>query len=151
MARIKVLETDYKVASYLALRTAREYCKGAEILNDAGLTFPVMVNLAFSCELYMKALLMWQAQNQQVIDQHELVELFQRLPQSMQESLRGEHGTERWECCLKDSSDAFRQWRYFYEKDRVMHGHIGWLFSFAEKLDQICAENILIEEVLRDE
>lgn len=151
MARVTVLETDYKIAAYLAFRTAREFRKGTELLDDASLSFPVMMNITFACELYMKAISIWQAKSQEVAKTHLLCELFQTLPTNMQTELIAKCDPEHWDEYMDDSSDAFRQWRYFYEKDHVMFGHIGWLYTLADELEQICTSNISIKEVLCDE
>ena len=150
MAKPKEVEFEYWVSAYLAFNHARDFRKGAELLDDNKLTKPVMVNIAFSCELYMKALLMWHSKCREIIGEHKLDALFGMLEMPLQDRIRCETKIEYWESFLKDSADAFCAWRYYYEKDNVMFGHIGGLFSFAEVLDNICSEEITIGEFLKD-
>ena len=150
MAKSKTLEFDYRLSSYLAFRHAQDFRKGAGLLDDNRLTKPVMVNIAFSCELYMKALLMWKNKSQEIIAEHKLDRLFAMLDLHIQEQIKAETGIRGWDRFLSDSSDAFCAWRYYYEKDNVMFGHIGGLVAFAEVLDNICSEEISIGEFLKD-
>lgn len=150
MAKSKKFDFEYWVASYLAFKHARDFRNGADLLEDNKLTKPVMVNIAFSCELYMKALLMWKNKSQEIIDEHKLDRLFAMLDLHIQEQIKAETGIRGWDRFLSDSSDAFCAWRYYYEKNNVMFGHVGDLFSFAEVLDRICSETISIKEFLND-
>lgn len=150
MEKSKKLEFDYQLSSYLAFRHAQDFKKSAELLDDNRITKPVMVNIAFSCELYMKALLMWTNKTQDVIDKHKLDELFYQLSHSWREKIKKSLDVQNWECFWKDSADAFCAWRYYYEKDNVMFGHVGILFAFAEILDKICEETISLKEVMSE-
>lgn len=150
MAKSKTLEFEYWISSYLAFKHARDFRKSAELLDDNKLTKPVMVNIAFSCELYMKALLMWSNKNREIVDEHKLDALFYMLDVPTQERIKQEANIPHWKTFLKDSADAFCAWRYYYEKDNVMFGHIGSLFLFSKALDSICSEEISIGEFLND-
>ena len=150
MAKSKTLEFDYWISSYLAFRHAQDFRRSAELIEKNNITKPVMVNIAFSCELYMKALIMWNHKNREIIGKHKLDALFGMLEISIQERIRKETDIQNWDTFLKDSADAFCAWRYYYEKDNVMFGHIGDLFAFAEVLGSICSEEISIGEFLKD-
>ena len=150
MSKKRELEFDYKISSYLAFKHAQDFRKSAALLNDNKITKPIMVNIAFSCELYMKALLMWSNKKQEVISAHKLDELFEMFDPELQKKIKNDSGIKCWDRFLKESSDAFCSWRYYYEKDNVMFGHIGYLFSFAEALDEICLKTILVEEILKN-
>ena len=150
MVKQKEVEFEYWVSAYLAFKHARDFRKSAELLDDDKLTKPVMVNITFACELYMKALLMWNSQCPKIIDEHKLDALFGMLKNSVQERIKQETDIQNWDQFLKDSANAFCAWRYYYEKDNVMFGHVGGLFAFAEVLDNICSEEISIGEFLKD-
>ena len=150
MVKQKEVEFEYWISAYLAFKHARDFRKSAELLADNKLTKPVMVNIAFACELYMKALLMWYSKCRKIIGEHKLDALFGMLEMPLQDRIRRETNIEYWESFLNDSADAFCAWRYYYEKDNVMFGHIGGLFTFAEVLDSICSEEISIGEFLKD-
>ena len=150
MAKQTDVEYEYWLYSYLAFKQAQDFRKSAELLDDNKLTKPVMVNIAFSCELYMKALLMWCSKCRKIIGEHKLNALFGMLEMPLQDKIKRESKIECWDDFLKDSADAFRDWRYYYEKDNVMFGYIGDLFVFAEVLDNICSEKISIGEFLKN-
>ena len=150
MAKPKTVEFDYWVSSYLAFRHAQDFRKSAELIEENNLTKPVMVNIAFSCELYMKALLMWNRKDREIIEEHKLDALFGMLEISVQERIKQETGVQNWDAFLKRSADAFCAWRYYYEKDNVMFGYVGNLFAFSEVLDSICSEEISIGEFMNN-
>lgn len=150
MGKPKTVEFDYWVSSYLAFRHAQDFRKSAELIEENDLTKPVMVNIAFACELYMKALLMWNRKDREIIEEHKLDALFGMLEISIQERIKQETGVQNWDVFLKHSADAFCAWRYYYEKDNVMFGYVGNLFAFSEVLDSICSEEISIGEFMND-
>lgn len=139
------MDLEYGITSYLAMRQAMDFHRSAEIIDENGLTRPTMVNITFACELYMKAIILWSKKNNDVIREHELEPLFAMLPESIAAELRKEFDDDIWKCNMRDSSDAFRQWRYYYEQDKVRFGHVGWLFELAEKLKEICQREIILE------
>ena len=131
---------DYKVEAYLAYKHAQDFMKSAELLHDNMSTRVVMVNISFACELYMKALLIWNSKSNTIIREHLLAELFEKLNENIKTRVKTECEIKNWDEFITHSSDAFRDWRYYYEKDNIMFGHIGGLFAFAESLDKICEE-----------
>ena len=145
MGKVKTMELEYRICSYLAFKHARDFFKSAKILDEKNIFKPVMVNIAFACELYMKALLIWKNQSQDIIGEHKLQELFYMLGESVQRQIKEESGIERWDEFLLHSSNAFCAWRYYYEKDNVMFGHLGGLLTFAGVLDEICENTISIK------
>lgn len=149
MAKIDTMDFDYKVSAYLALKQANDFKRIAELACDNKLSFPCMVNIAFACELYMKAYLMWTRKSDLVIKKHLLAELFEMIDLETQNRIRTESGIQNWDTFLSESSDAFRQWRYYFEKDTVLFGHIGGLHKLADMLDVICSENITMEAALQ--
>lgn len=142
------MQVDYKVTAYLAYRHAHEFSKSAELLYDSMSTRVVMVNISFACELYMKALLIWNNKCDSIIREHLLSELFTKLDANIQVRIKKESGIKEWDVFIKHSSDAFRNWRYYYEKNNVLFGHVGGLFAFAESLEKICKESMPLKEVI---
>ena len=148
MAKVETMDFDYKVAAYMAMKEAREFKRASEIAFDNNLSFPNMVNGAFACELYLKAYLIWTTKSNVVIKKHQLSELFGMLDAEAQERIRKDTRINYWDTFLKDSSDAFRQWRYYFEKDRVLFGHVGELHRMTEALDVLCSEVVLLKEII---
>ena len=108
-------------------RLANEYDKEegtASILFacDAFYAIPAIVNLAFACELYLKALL-YQSGFVDAIRNHNLNELFCKLPDSTQGQMENEFAARsRYPITLKQileiHSKAFENWRYAYEPEK---------------------------------
>ena len=130
------------------MRHAQDFQKSAVLLEENNISKPVMVNIVFSCELYMKALLMWKNKNQDIIDEHTLDCLFNMFEFELKERIKRESEIKYWDEFLKDSSNAFCAWPYYYEKDNVMFGRVSALFALAEALNKICIETISIKEAL---
>lgn len=97
----------------------------------------------------MKAIVIWSNKSNEVIREHELRALFEMLPIEIANDLRKEYDYDIWEQYMEDSSDAFRQWRYYYEEDKVRFGHVGWLFELADSLKEICQKELPIEEIIK--
>jgi HEPN domain-containing protein len=93
---------------------------------------PLVVNLAFTCELYLKALLF--ITKGESMKRHDLQKLYSRQTVEVQESIykeyyalhqtrpvpekyRGEMNKEIFAAELAEVKDAFEDWRYAYEKD----------------------------------
>lgn len=79
---------------------------------------PIITNMAFACELYLKALLLAAAHKPRG---HELRALFDNLPKKVRDSLADRYenltGTPpaRFRSELNDISKAFVDWRYVFE------------------------------------
>ena len=81
---------------------------------------PCAVNLAFACELYLKALLAEKGNS--ITKTHALKDLFELLDQTTQDEIRNEYDTFPLtppifsiDECLTVHSNAFVDWRYYYE------------------------------------
>ena len=146
MGKKKELALGYGVSAHLAYWHAQDFKEAAEAICEKEPSKPVVVNLAFSCELYMKALLMLQRKTREIVIGHELYQLFSELNEDIRERILRETNIRNWDRFMKDSSNAFEAWRYFYEKDKSMIGHIPELFRLADTLDKICAETFSIKE-----
>lgn len=108
-------------------RLANEYNKDAGtasllFASDTFYAIPAIVNLAFACELYLKALL-YRSGDRKVIQSHCLNKLFSMLPDSTQGQMENEYAARsRYPVTLKQTlgvhSKAFENWRYAYEPDK---------------------------------
>ncbi len=105
------------------------------------------VNTAFACELFLKALLLYTTSKNP--RGHELKTLFEELPTKYQTLIE----TEVFRRCggrvktiwglplLDELSNAFTEWRYWFEDKRnTMRGEIGYLKNFREVLKEMCAK-----------
>ena len=89
---------------------------------------------------------MLQRKTREIVTGHELDQLFSELNEDIRERILRETNIRNWDRFMKDSSNAFEAWRYFYEKDKSMIGHIPELFRLADTLDKICAETFSTKE-----
>ena len=113
-------------------------------------TTPAIVNSAFACEVYLKAILLYNGISPDKI--HKIGDLYAKLPDSIKDFVRmttaNNHGgiwTDNWGFeLLENISDAFREWRYSYEHDwgksRIMHIDISFLKAFRNALREACCE-----------
>lgn len=142
MGKKQELALGYGVSAHLAYWHAQDFKEAADAIYEK----EPIVNLAFSCELYMKALLMLQRKSREIIIGHELDQLFSELDETIRERILRETNIRNWNHFMKDSSNAFEAWRYYYEKDKSMIGHIPELFRLADTLDTICTEIFSVKE-----
>ena len=140
MGMKKELALGYGASAHLAYWHAQDFKEAADAIYEKEPSKPVIVNLAFSCELYMKAILMLQRKSREIIIGHELDQLLSELDETIRERILRETNIRNWNRFMKDSSNAFEAWRYYYEKDKSMIGHIPELFRLADTLDRICTE-----------
>ena len=100
---------------------------------------PAIVNSAFACEVFLKALLKYN--DTPVKKEHKLKELYELLPEKTKEWIKltvtNHYG--QWSDCfgrdyLENISNAFTDWRYSYESDRLMRIHHGFLTTFRDAL-----------------
>lgn len=108
---------------------------GNEQDRASWLAIPEIVNRAFACELYMKAIL---STSQQTVNGHNLKELFGLLPSAIQADIQ-EHlpySQNEFTTKLKEISDIFEECRYTYEYSK-MHIDLLFLRRFAENISEI--------------
>ena len=95
---------------------------------------PMIVNLSFACEVYIKTLLDYLENGSK--KSHKLNELLEALPDEKKSRILKEveekHGA---------LADAFAKWRYSYEVSRVSCD-IGYLFALTEAVRNMCCETI---------
>lgn len=145
---IRELQTDddYQIWSKACYKHAKTFynvaykCRNMLLSDDMD---AVYTNIAFACELYLKCLLF-----SECIDcrkEHDLYNLFKRLPQNIQEGIKelhpcGNTPKERFEQELKEVGKAFTVFRYMYERKMV-----AWNGQFLVELLVILHQNIVDE------
>lgn len=106
---------------------------------------PAIVNSAFACEVYLKALLRFYAIP--VKKEHGLKEFFELLPEKTKQWIKqtvliisGGKWTDSFGLDMLDSiSNAFVEWRYVYEYSK-MQIDIGFLAAFRNALREACCQ-----------
>lgn len=91
--------------------------------------YPVLFNYAFTCELYLKAIMMSRSQNSEFDTGHNLKSLFDKLNQDDQSairanyenSIRDENGEVRFwskgfDTDIDELKNVFNEWRYAFEQ-----------------------------------
>lgn len=111
---------------------------------------PAIVNSAFACEVFLKALLYHN--NDIEIRKHEMSELFDLLPEQTKERIKrdvmlqyGGIWNDPFGCRIVDDiSNAFVDWRYSYElgrnKRNTICTDIGFLTTFRNTLRETCCQ-----------
>lgn len=137
---------------------ANAFAKSADILidivhNDAikaeefMLYRPAIVNYAFACELYLKALLT----GKEIGRIHDLEKLWDKLSIDIREridnKIKNKYGKVENDFgipYIKQIAKAFNDWRYCYEKVETLIIDEWFLFEFKDRLKEEC------EKVLRE-
>ncbi len=126
------------------LRTA-ELARGqydSEQIVPRKYIIPEIVNGAFSCELFLKSLLVFS--KIEIKKMHELADLWEALPEVIRDDIkqeltsriefREENGLEGM---IVSVSNAFAKWRYEYEHEKLKVNP-GFLHAFGDSLREIC-------------
>lgn len=118
---------DMANAFYEVGRLANEYYRetvtqSIVFVSDAHYAFPAVVNLAFACELYLKAILI-KAGKFTNIHMHCLDKLFLKLPKNNQVQAEDEFMSKcQYSTTLLQTLEAhsktFESWRYAFEEDK---------------------------------
>lgn len=114
---------------------------GAKTMNtkELGLVVPVAVNCAFSCELFMKAMLPVETRG------HELEKLFNSLESAIAKGIKDgvikmmqetepNYSESDFENDLAANSESFDHWRYFHEGKRSPSFNIKFMYFFQKCL-----------------
>lgn len=102
-------------------------CVNAErVLPPDRFIYPAIVNLAFSCELHFKALMIWRSADRSFKMGHKLVDLFNHLSIVDQNGIKGLCVStipgRSFEDSIEELDKAFDNWRYAFqdsEEDNV--------------------------------
>lgn len=131
---------------------AQVYAHGNQYISRV---FPLVVNKSFSCEVYLKLILLFEGFDLKIIkpsDRHNLESLFKNTSDIFKEkffsffsSQYGENGTKEFlEKEIKDISDVFKTWRYIYERlDDSSQVNYGFINVFCDYLDHYSQQLIL--------
>lgn len=144
-ARKKLLpeEVDIRTSSYLTYIRACDFLAVASELNvqeDLKL-IPLVVNTAFACELFLKALLMWENKKPKKV--HKIRELFQKLEDETRVAIQREADVLDWNFFLDEVNDAFQEWRYLSERDEALGINVAELIGFAKSLEKVYKKVVL--------
>ncbi len=120
----------------------QEYLKRGSNLNtdkDGYAFIPIIVNLAFSIELFLKCMLekSWGHDLEDLflkIDENERKAILQITIKQVQQLEPDFNESDFWDC-LRRNKTAFEDWRYFYQRGK--HADVFFLFSFATILHNL--------------
>ena len=126
-----------------ALTNAKAFLKAAKVLNASEnndemiLIIPCAINVAFSCELFLKVLISKSTGSFKGL--HGIYDLFQALDQNKKSSIETAFNTRvnfskpqnfSYNCFtdfLKEESDNFIEWRYSYENTKLSFTITAWI------------------------
>lgn len=114
-------------------------------LKDVGLLVPLAVNCAFSCEMFLKAMLPSGTRGHKLNN-----ELFKRLDSEIAANIRMRvieimrmrsvaYSEEDFEIDLTKNEKAFEQWRYFHEDRETITFNVEFMNSFQKCLKEIAS------------
>mgnify|MGYP004497895703 CR=1 FL=1 len=103
-----------------------------------GRIYPCIVNAAFSCELFEKAIIATETPNKDFPKGHELKGLFGKISPTGQTLIKNAYShtsndIKAFGRMIDEANTAFIEWRYAYEKDVDIHPNA--LIAFAEALN----------------
>ena len=145
--KIGNIKTDKKQLAKSALRNADEFYIGAGIIfrtASVSLIQVVSVNLAFACELYLKAVLY-----ELDIDfgkTHRIIDLYKLLPTTIQTKIKENvhfpnDKPENFELVMEEISDSFIFLRYAHERQAIV-SNWGGLSAIAEGIMKVAKETV---------
>lgn len=112
----------------------------------AGKMYPCVVNGAFACELFMKALI-GASDSNEIPKSHKLEGLFSMLDQKIQEAIKADYlKRSAFPLCelLVESDNAFTEWRYAYERE--VNSHYIALIELGKVLSRKARQLLIPEE-----
>ena len=124
-----ISEDQYRKA-YLAFLSAKGFLSAANAIRQLGkdgvklftyYAYPLSVNAAFACELFLKALLTLEGVEYKKL--HLLFDLFASLPESTKAGIKNEFSNrgskESVDGLVNTYSNAFVEWRYTFEDENA--------------------------------
>jgi hypothetical protein len=131
---------DYKVyvdEAKAFLRVAEFCSENIDKLLDV-LMYPFGVNVSFSCELFLKAIMLHQSSTNECDKGHDLKKLYEKLDINIKNSIEGIYskngGNKPIDELLKEEGKSFIEWRYAYEHDVSMD--VSDMIVFAKSLQE---------------
>lgn len=103
---------------------------------------PAIVNFAFACELYLKAILLRQGAG--IPETHELDFLYNQLSQQKRARVRKVCGKkkEEFEQLITEYSKLFVQYRYSFDYEDKPNPKFKFLLNLTDALQEICRQII---------
>lgn len=97
------------------------------------LLIPIITNMAFACELFLKAILKHNNNDSKGIRTHKLINLFEELQEDIKKEIMNSENEEDFRIRLDKVSNYFYEFRYLYE---YYPSSIEYKFlcDFSEKL-----------------
>lgn len=143
----------YKTSSYIAYCKAKDFQAVAKVLNeeDDFKLIPTVVNASFACELYLKALVIWQEKTEEPIREHKLSKLFEMLDTNDRDIVIKSANIFDWTAFITEADNAFVEWRYIHENDGFKMISIGDLLRFADALKCCYESKHKLKEVFEDD
>ena len=103
----------------------------------SGMMYPFAVNVSFSCELFLKGIMIARSSTDEFNRGHDLKDLFSQLNKQDQEAIARLYANK---CCksldelLQESANAFENWRYALEKGVSIC--VSGMIAFADALQE---------------
>lgn len=113
---------NYETKAYLAYARGVDFAKASEILDEceSHVMIPQIINAAFACELLLKAVVIMEQKREERFHEHKLSELFNMMKPETQVTIKSKANIFDWDGFMQKSSNAFVEWRYSHEEDKVM-------------------------------
>lgn len=129
---------NYETKSYLAYARGADFAKASEILDECEISImiPQIVNAAFACELLLKAVVIMEKKREERFHEHKLSELFNMMKPETQVTIKSKANIFDWDGFMQESSNAFVEWRYLHEEDKVMLISISSLQQLSSSLKE---------------
>ncbi len=103
-------------------------------------TIPIITNAAFSCELFLKAILTYTAKinNKKQLNEHNLYNLYLRIDDDeIEERIKQKTGEKEFLTVIKEVGEAFKVIRYVHEYTE-MTCDVEFLYKFMNALHEEC-------------
>lgn len=137
---------DYKVVYFEACRfleIAEEYNeKYGNLGFSNGYLVPILVNVSFSCELFLKSILRLE---NNMIEVHDLKKMFDNISSEASKTIREKINDDNFDKLIEKTKLYFNYWRYAYEKTFYGDVELGFMFKLAEALKSTIDERAQIK------
>lgn len=137
-------EEDFIKYAEAAYESAKEYMHASLILlpHLTECSIPMMSNVAFTCELFLKVILTYThtVTDEKQLREHNLYKLYNKIEdKSMQERIRKDTLEESFDLNLKEIGKAFEVTRYIHEY-KGMACNVKFLYMLMNSLHNNCLD-----------
>ena len=122
---------------------AKYYYEAAHMMEDSreeGKLFPpIIMNAAFACELYSKAILYHEDADEESLRTHGLKDLYEKIPCNIKTLIIDGYKNSaetRFEKFIDDINDIFEFWRYRYEY-KEYSAHYSFVLDYMDILNMV--------------